>query len=74
MNEIVAKLADSLSMFWQALDERERRLFALGVAWVVGSFVLAAAERGRKQREKEEWVAEALRLMDERWERRGTHG
>jgi len=49
VQEIAAKLADALSMFWQSLDDHERRLFALGVAWLLASIVMGAAERKRKQ-------------------------
>lgn len=54
MNEIAAKLADALSMFWLSLDEQERRLLAIGAAWLVASVVLAAAEQRRKERELDE--------------------
>lgn len=65
MNEIAAKLADALSMFWLALDERERRLLVVGVAWLGASIVLAAMERQRKERELDE-VADrvAARLVE----------
>lgn len=70
MNEIAAKLADALSMFWLSLDERERRLLALGAAWLVASVVLATAERRRKERELDELADRVTaRLME-----RGSRG
>lgn len=70
MHEIAAKFADALSMFWQALDDQERRLLALGIAWLLASIVLATAERGRRERELDE-VADrvAARLVE-----RGSRG
>jgi type II secretory pathway component PulM len=59
--EIAEKLADALTMFWQALDERERRLLALGVAWLVAMIALAPVERSRRQRERDE-IAQRVAL------------
>lgn len=66
MQEIAAKLADALSMFWLSLDERERRLLAIGVAYVAAMIVVAPVEHRRKQREREELAAEVARLVIER--------
>lgn len=66
MTEIAAKLADALSMFWQSLDERERQVLALGVAYVAAMIVVAPIERRRKQREQEELATEVARLLVER--------
>lgn len=66
MNEIAAKLADALSMFWLSLDERERRLLALGVAYVAAMIVVAPIEKRRKQRDREELASEVARILVER--------
>ena len=63
MSEIAAKLADALSMFWQSLDEEERKLLALGVAYVAAMIVVAPIERRRKQKEREELATEVARLL-----------
>jgi type II secretory pathway component PulM len=55
-SEIAAKLVDALSMFWQSLDERERRLLAIGAAWVAVSLVMLPLERRRKEREEAELI------------------
>lgn len=52
--EIAGKLADALSMFWQSLDERERRLLTIGAAYVVAVVLLAPVERQRRERERAE--------------------
>lgn len=49
--EIAAKLADALSMFWQSLDEHERRLLAVGIAYVGAMIVVGVHERRRKEAE-----------------------
>ncbi len=54
MNEIATKLADALSMFWQSLDDRERRLLVLGTLWVTAMIVAAPIERNRREREQSE--------------------
>lgn len=59
MNEIAAKLADALSMFWQSLDERERQLVLVGAAYLVALAVWTPLERRRKAREREE-IADAI--------------
>lgn len=69
MNEIVTKLADALSMFWQALDDHERRLLVAGVAWVSASLVLGAVERKRKARELDELAERVAARLAERGSR-----
>lgn len=59
--EIAEKLADALTMFWQALDDRERRLLVLGVAWLGAVIVMAPVERSRRQRERDE-IAQRVAL------------
>jgi type II secretory pathway component PulM len=71
MSEIAAKLVDSLSMFWQSLDDRERRLLALGVAYLAALVVLLPVEQRRKQRERGELADEVARLLVERSGGRG---
>ena len=46
-------------MFWQSLDAQEKRMLALGVAYVTFLVVSAPLERGRKQRQMDE-IAEAV--------------
>lgn len=64
MNEIAAKLADALAMFWQSLDEQERRLLMIGGLWLAAALISVPMERSRKARERQELVeavAERLR-------------
>lgn len=64
MNEIAAKLADALAMFWQSLDEQERRLLMIGGLWLAAALISVPSERARKARERQELVeavAERLR-------------
>jgi type II secretory pathway component PulM len=70
MNEIAAKLADALNMFWQSLDERERRLLALAIAYGLAMIVVAPMERRRKEREQEELAEKVARALVEA----GRHG
>ena len=65
-NGIAAKLADALSMFWQSLDEQERRLLALGVAWLVAVVAVAPVERRRRRQERAELASEVAQLLQER--------
>ena len=47
--ELFSKLADSASMFWQSLDERERfMVLYLGAVMVVGA--LASSQRKREEK------------------------
>ena len=48
-------------MFWQSLDAQEKRMLALGVAYVTFLVVSAPLERNRKARERDE-LAEAVAL------------
>lgn len=66
MNEIAAKFADALSMFWLALDEHERRLLLIGAAWLVGSVALGVAERKRRQAELDAVAEQVLARLEER--------
>lgn len=61
MDGISAKLLDALSMFWSSLDERERRLLLLGVAYLAAVAVWAPLERRRRLREREELIVEISR-------------
>lgn len=54
---IVTKLTDALSMFWQALDDEERRVVLyigayIAVSLVVGLQAKAAESRERRLREE----------------------
>lgn len=63
MNEIAAKLADALSMFWQSLDEQERRLLGLGVLYLAALLVVGPLERRRRQREQDELAERVARRL-----------
>lgn len=56
MSEIAAKLVDALSMFWQSLDDRERRLLAIGSLYLLATIVAVPVERRRREREQAELV------------------
>lgn len=71
MSEIATKLADALSMFWQSLDERERRLLVLGTLWLGAMLVAAPIERGRREREQAELAARIEARVIEGLARRG---
>ena len=58
---IAERFADAAVMFWQSLDAQEKRMLALGVAYVTFLVVSAPLERNRKQRERDE-LAEAVAL------------
>jgi type II secretory pathway component PulM len=68
-SEIAAKLADALSMFWQSLDERERRLLALGAVWVAVSLAMMPLERRRKEREEAELIERLAAAIEVRQQR-----
>ena len=48
---LVEKLADAASMFWQALDDRERLLVIYGLAYALSAAVVTVANRERRRRE-----------------------
>lgn len=49
MGEIASKLQDALSMFWQSLDQHERRMMLYAVAYFACSLLLAAHKRSRER-------------------------
>lgn len=49
MGEIASKLVDAASMFWQALDERERRMLLYVAAYFAFTMLLAAQQRSRER-------------------------
>jgi len=65
-SEIAAKLADALSMFWQSLDDQERRLLVLGAVWLAAALALGPIERRRKEREEAELIERLAQALDER--------
>lgn len=71
MNEIATKFADALSMFWQSLDDRERRLLLLGGLWLGAMIVAAPLERGRREREQAELAERIEARLTERLARHG---
>ena len=54
--EILAKFTDALSMFWQSLDDAERRMLVVGVAYAIGLVVVNRLEEGSRRRERAEIV------------------
>lgn len=60
---VLSKLTDALSMFWQSLDEEERRVVAYVVAYLAVSAVLGlqSASAQRRERRLREDVAAVLR-------------
>jgi type II secretory pathway component PulM len=63
VGSIAEKLADALSMWWQALDERERQLVLVGAAYLVALAVWTPLERRRKARERDEFAAAVARHL-----------
>lgn len=57
---MIEKLTDAATMFWQALDERERMLLMLAGLWIASSVYLAASESRRSK--NEERLLDRLRL------------
>ena len=60
--ELLGKLSDAASMFWQALDDRERMLVVYGAAWFALVIVAGVASRQRdrlKAELREELLADA---------------
>ncbi len=45
--QIIPKLRDSLSMFWAALDDAERRVILVAFAYVVAGTVASTAKKNR---------------------------
>ena len=60
--EIVEKLRDAASMFWQALDSEERRVLLVWTAYLVGS-VLVSWQASRRQRERDLIVGDVLEAL-----------
>lgn len=56
MIEIMGKFASSMSGFWWSLDDQERRLLVLGLAWVAATIVLVPVSRAKAERERQELV------------------
>lgn len=51
--ELVTKFADAASMFWQALDDRERMLVAYAAAWLLIAFAAGWQSRSRERLKQE---------------------
>lgn len=66
MTEIAAKFVSAMSGFWWALDEQERRLVLLGLAYLAAMIVWVPLERSRKERERQELADEVARILVER--------
>lgn len=49
---IVGKLTDALSMFWQALDEEERRIVMYAGVYLCVSVVLGMQAKASERRER----------------------
>lgn len=57
--ELIEKLGDAASMFWQALDNRERLIV---VYTIVGLFALSwMAGREQRERQRDDRILERLR-------------
>lgn len=50
-------------MFWQALDEQERRLFLAGAVWLVLVAVTMLREPARRERERRDMVDAVVREL-----------
>lgn len=48
---MVEKLTDAASMFWEALDQRERLLVLYGLAYGLSVVVVMALDHERRRRE-----------------------
>lgn len=57
MGEIASKLVDALSMFWQSLDESERRV-VLYLAVYFASSVIFAVHKANEERRRVRLLAE----------------
>lgn len=53
MNEIATKLLDALQMFWQSLDDHERRMLLYFAAYMGASLALSAHARSRERLKNE---------------------
>jgi hypothetical protein len=51
--ELVGKLADAASMFWQSLEPQERAILAYAAAWVAVALVSGARRRDRDRLKSE---------------------
>ena len=49
MGEIASKLMDALSMFWQSLDEHERRVLLYMLVYFAVTMLVAAQQRSRER-------------------------
>jgi type II secretory pathway component PulM len=63
--ELLTKAADAASMFWQALDERERRLLLYGAVYLA-VLVYASLRRRERERFRRELLAELELAADGR--------
>lgn len=59
MGEIASKLSDAALMFWQACDERERRIVVYAAAYLVVT-VAITMQRGSRERLRRELREELL--------------
>lgn len=49
MGEIASKLLDAASMFWQSLDEHERRVLLYMAVYLAVSMLVSAQARSRER-------------------------
>lgn len=66
MGAIAEKLVDALAMFWQALDDQERRLLVAGTVWAAVSVAAAVSSRRQQERERAELVEQVAARVQER--------
>jgi hypothetical protein len=60
---IVERAADAAVMFWQSLDDREKRMLAVGVIWAAYVLVSVPVSKARQDRDRQllaDAVAERL--------------
>lgn len=64
---VLEKLSDALLMFWQALDEQEKKLLVVGVVWLGATVIMIPVSRGKAERERDLLVDRVVeRLADGR--------
>lgn len=60
---IASKLADALVMFWQALDEQERKLIVVGCAYLIALAIWGPVERRRREAERSALADEVVQRL-----------
>lgn len=68
--EILGKLRDSLAMFYEALDERERKVVIIAGLYIACT-VVAAVNQSQNEKRRQRIVADVVAQVNEG--RHGTH-